>query len=178
MNVVLIGYRGSGKTAVAKILAGRLGWDWYDVDAAIEERAGQSIAEISAAEGEEAFREMEEEVLKGLMKQDQVIVAAGGGAVLRAANRAAMGNAARVVWLQATPATLWRRIQGDPHTCERRPNLTAGGGLEEVETVLRDRTPLYRECADWEIDTDDKTPVEVAEVILSGLASGKPPSKS
>ncbi|HEX4150325.1 MAG TPA: shikimate kinase, partial [Pirellulales bacterium] len=87
MNIALIGYRGTGKTAVARALADRLGWQWLDADAELEARAGRSIAEIFAADGEEAFRNLESGVLAELGQRSRTVLATGGGVVLRDTNR-------------------------------------------------------------------------------------------
>ncbi len=106
MNLVLIGYRGTGKSEVARLLAARLGWPWFDADEQIEAMAGLSIAEIFAAQGEAAFRDVESQVIARLAMQDRSVLALGGGAVMRPENRAAIGRQGQVVWLQATPETI------------------------------------------------------------------------
>jgi shikimate kinase len=174
MFIALIGYRGSGKTAAAQLAALRLGWDWVDADVEIELRAAKSIAEIFAGAGEKQFRDLESAVLADLMQRDRSILALGGGVVLRKENRQLLGSAVdagrgKIVWLGASPETLWERIQVDPQTAARRPNLTASGGVEEVRRLLSEREPLYRECADLMIDTENKSVAEVAEEIVAGL---------
>src|SRR5690348_4091507 len=98
-NLVLIGYRGTGKTTVAQLLALRLGWDWIDADVELELRAGKSIAAMFADDGEPAFRELETQVLADLVRREKAVIAAGGGAVMKDANRAALALAGCVVWL-------------------------------------------------------------------------------
>ena len=95
------------------------------------------------------------------------MLALGGGAVVRDENREAIRRAGTVVWLQASPETLWQRISADRATAERRPNLTAEGGITEIIATLGAREPFYRQCADFEVDTEDRTPDEVAEAILA-----------
>src|SRR5262245_46431895 len=138
--VFLVGYRGSGKTTVAGLLAERLGWQWLDADALLEVRAGRSIRRIFEEEGEAAFRRMESELLQELCNCQRHVIATGGGIVLKEANRRRLREAGRVVWLDADASTLWQRMQEDVTTAERRPNLTVGG-LEEVEQLLRVREP-------------------------------------
>lgn len=174
MFIALIGYRGSGKTAAAQLAALRLGWDWVDADVEIEFRAAKSIAEIFAGAGQTQFRDLESAVLADLLKRDRSILALGGGVVLRKENRQLLRSAVdagrgKIIWLEASPETLWERIQADPQTAARRPNLTASGGVEEVRRLLGERGPLYRECADLTIDTEGKSAVEVAEEIVAGL---------
>lgn len=166
MNIVLIGYRGAGKSTVARQLALRLGWPWVDADVEIELKAGKSIAAIFADGGEEAFRELESQVLEALLGREGLIVAAGGGAVLRPANRRLLHQRGRVVWLRAEPATLLERVSADATTAERRPQLTTVGGPSEVENLLARRTPLYRECAELALDTERKDPVQIADEII------------
>jgi shikimate kinase len=169
MNLVLMGYRGTGKSQVARLLAERLGWPCFDTDEQIEQRAGKSIAAIFAEDGEDAFRDWETQVIADLAARDRSVIALGGGAVLRAQNRAALARASHVVWLTASPQTLWRRIQADAATQARRPNLTAAGGITEIIATLDARRPIYRQCAHAVVDTEDKTPAEVADAIVAQL---------
>lgn len=168
-NLVLIGYRGTGKTTVARELARRLGWEWVDADVEVELRAGLSIAEIFAARGEEAFRDLESRVLAELAPRRRLVLAAGGGAVLRGENRALLRQCGRVIWLKAEPATLWKRIQSDAATEGRRPRLTSRGGEAEIMELLAQRTPLYQECADLAVDTEGKSAAQVAQEIVAAL---------
>lgn len=165
-SLFLIGPRGSGKSTVARLLAERLGWDAVDADALLEGSAGKSIRQIFADEGEPAFRDLESSVLARLCRGHACVVATGGGVVLRAENRERLRSAGRCVWLTADAPTLWGRLQADSATAERRPDLS-GGGLVEVEELLRVRDPLYRACADLIVDTTGRDPEAVAEAILS-----------
>jgi shikimate kinase len=169
MNLVLIGYRGTGKTTVARLLGDRLGWSWVDADVELERRADKSIAAIFAEDGETAFRDLESLVIADLAQQDRLVLAAGGGAILRPENRDALRRSGKVVWLRAEPATIFARVSGDATTAGRRPNLTAAGGQAEIVAILTKRTPIYRQCADLEVDTENKTPGDVAEEILNRL---------
>ncbi|MFO0867659.1 MAG: shikimate kinase [Pirellulales bacterium] len=169
MNVYLIGYRGTGKTSVARLLATRLGWQCQDADTWLESREGRTIAEIFASQGEAVFRDLEAEVLQELIQRDHHVISLGGGVVLRAANREAL-RGGRTVWLTASPATLAQRIAIDPTTGQRRPNLTSQGGLAEIEQLLQMREPLYRQCAQLIVDTEQQTPDEVAARIADWLA--------
>lgn len=167
MNLVLIGLRGTGKTSVARELAARLSWPWFDADERVEQLAGRTIAEIFAAEGEQAFRDLESQTVAELCAQPDCVLALGGGAILREENRAAIRRHGYVVWLQATPETLWRRIESDPSTAARRPALSAvGGGINEIIATLSAREQIYRDCAHLAVDTEDKTPAAVADIIL------------
>ena len=164
-NLFLIGYRGTGKSIVAQRLALKLGWEWVDADVEVELCAGKSIAEIFADDGEEAFRNLEEAVVKQLCERQSQVIALGGGAVLRAETRQRIRKSGSVVWLIATPATIAVRLAADPTTATRRPNLTSHGGLVEIEQVLGQRSPIYQSCADFTVDTENRTAQEVADEI-------------
>jgi len=165
-NLFLIGYRGTGKSTVGQRVAEQLGYPFFDTDLEIEHRAGRSIAEIFAGDGETAFRTLEAAVLDQLSRDSKCVLALGGGAVMRPGNRAKLKTRGRTAWLVARPETLWQRIQADGASGHRRPNLTAAGGLAEVVAVLSRRLPAYRECADWVVDTEGRTPDEVAGQIV------------
>lgn len=167
--ILLIGYRATGKSLIARELASRLGYQSIDADDVIEERAGKSIARIFADEGEATFREMEVQVVASLVKDLKTIVALGGGAVLREANRRAIRASGPVVWLKANVDTIMERLAADSATASRRPNLTMTGGRAEVEELLAVRTPLYRECATLIVDTDGKSAGEVVSEITAKL---------
>jgi shikimate kinase len=169
MNLVLIGYRGTGKSTVARLLAARLQWPWFDADVEIESRSGKSIAQIFAEDGEETFRDSESRVVADLTARERCVLALGGGAIMRPENREAILRQGRVAWLQASPQTLWRRLQSDTSTAERRPNLTVQGGITEIIATLEARREIYRQCAHCEVDTQGKSPEEVADAILAQL---------
>jgi shikimate kinase len=164
----LIGYRGSGKSAVGRLLAERLEWGFLDADEVLEQRQCCSIRRIFHEQGEEVFRQIEASLLSELCELERHVIATGGGVVLQPANRHRLRDAGTVVWLKADPITLWQRIEADCTTTERRPNLS-GGGLPEIETLLRVREPYYGECAHVTVDTVGRSPVEVAEAILEKL---------
>jgi shikimate kinase len=166
--IFLVGYRGTGKTAVARLLAERLGWNWVDADVVLEDRAGQSIRAIFTAEGEAGFRRRETALLEELSHMQRHVIATGGGVILNASNRERMRAAGQVVWLTADAETIWQRLQEDASTTERRPALTVGG-LAEVRELLQLREPLYLACADWTVNTVGRTPEQVAQEIISYL---------
>jgi shikimate kinase len=166
MNILLIGYRGTGKSAVAGLVAERIGWQWLDADVELERRAGKSIAAIFHEDSETAFRHLESEILAELVQLDRHVLALGGGVVLRAENRALLKQAGNVVWLTADPEAILARIAADPTTAARRPNLTAAGGLEEIRTLLAQREPFYRECASAVVDTSGRSLADVADAVV------------
>ncbi len=167
-NLVLIGYRGTGKTTVAQQLALRLGWDWCDSDVEVELRAGKSIAAQFADEGEQAFRDRESQVIAALVARNRTIIAAGGGVVLRPENRRALTAAGAVVWLTADVETIASRVAADASTVARRPNLLAGGE-QEIRQLLAQRTPLYQEAAAIQVATDGRAPGDIAGEIIDRL---------
>lgn len=167
--VFLIGYRGTGKTSVARELAARLICNWVDADDVIEQWAGKSIAEIFADDGEAAFRDVESRVVEELSGRAGSIVSLGGGAVLRESNRNAICGAGPVVWLTASVDSIVARLAADGSTASRRPNLTSTGGRAEIESLLNQRMPLYRECATLIVDTEGKTVAQVADEIAARL---------
>jgi shikimate kinase len=166
-NLVLIGYRGAGKSTVARVLALTLGWDWIDADVEIELRAGKSIAAIFADDGEGAFRDLESLVVADLCLRQRHVLAVGGGAVLRPENRQALRRAGFVAWLRVSAETVLARLAADPATAARRPNLTAAGGEAEVRQLIEARQPIYDEAADCSIVTDGKSPERIAAEILA-----------
>jgi len=167
MNIALIGYRGSGKTTIGKLLANRLWMDFVDTDAVIQQKAGKSIREIFEEAGEEGFRNLESGAIGEVMGKDNQVVALGGGAILRAENVAAIKKAAKVIYLWADAATLHARIAGDPETARTRPSLTvAGGTLEEVEALLARRDPLYRAAADAMLEVNRLTPEDATAHLM------------
>lgn len=164
-NLYLIGYRGCGKTTVARLLGERLQMPVVDADEYLEQQAGMTIREIFAAEGEAGFRQREADIAQALTKQDSLIVSWGGGVILRETNRDALQRAGKIVWLRARPETLLERIERDPTTGARRPNLTAAGGLPEIQNLLTVREPIYAAVADRIVDADDVSPQSLAAGI-------------
>lgn len=172
--VTLIGYRGTGKTTVARILAERLDTSWTDADVVLEEKIGCTIAELVRSAGEPGFRDAEAELLAEMLATPGGVLATGGGVVLRQANRVLLREHGRpVVWLDAPVDIIRRRLAADPATVERRPALLGGDPLAEVEQAVRAREPLYRECADWAIDTGASPPADVAARIAAWLGRGQ-----
>ena len=163
MNIVLIGYRGTGKSEVGRRVAARLGMTYVGMDARIVEAAGLSIPEIVAQSGWPAFRDLESAVARELAHGDNQVIDTGGGVIERPENIAALRVNATIIWLQASVATIVARICTDT----QRPSLTGKSFTEEVAEVLDRRTPLYRAAADRSIDTDSLTPEQVAEIVAS-----------
>ncbi|MFZ5563778.1 MAG: shikimate kinase [Thermodesulfobacteriota bacterium] len=165
MNIVLIGYRGSGKSEVAAILSGRLSMPAVGMDAEIVRRAGCSIPEIVAKQGWPAFRDAESALAIELAARDHLIIDTGGGVIERPQNMEALRKNGRVFWLTASVDTIVSRIRAD----NQRPALTEKSFTDEVADVLARRAPLYRAAAHHEIATDPLSPSQVADTILGLL---------
>ncbi|MFC2047195.1 shikimate kinase [Chloroflexota bacterium] len=162
MNIVLIGMRGCGKTMVGKLLAERLGKQFVEMDELIVQRAGLSIPEIVDRHGWEIFRDIEEEVTREVSELDNIVNATGGGVVTKRNNIRELRKKGKLVWLKANLDTLLRRIGDD----QSRPSLTGKSQREDMEVVYTERRLLYERIADIIIDTMNKTPEEVVEIIV------------
>ena len=164
MNLVLIGYRGTGKSTVGKILAERLGRELVSTDAEIIRRARLSVPDIVQRFGWDHFRDLESEVCRHLAGKDGLIIDSGGGSVLRQQNVDCLKKNGVLIWLTATVRTIAERIGGDT----QRPSLTGTKSFtEEVEEVLRERQPKYKAAANHMIETDGRSVTEVVEAILA-----------
>ena len=164
-NISLIGYRGSGKSTVGRLLARRIGFRCVDTDDEIEQRAGMTIAQIFESQGEPVFRDMESDAIVELAVKSGLAISLAGGALLRPENRDRLRESGPVIWLQASVNTIAERIGSAPSS--RRPNLTTQGGTAEMEELLRQRLPLYRACATVELDTEGRSPEELVESIIT-----------
>ena len=163
MNLVLIGYRGTGKSVVGAILARRLAMRYIGMDAAIIESAGMAIPDIVEKCGWPGFRDLESAEARELADLDNLVIDTGGGIIERPENIEALQKSAMIFWLKAKVDTIVSRIQGDT----QRPSLTSGKSFtEEVAEVLERRIPKYRSAADHEIDTDELTPEQIADRII------------
>ena len=114
-------------------------------------------------------RDFESDVIRELVRRHKIVLALGGGAVLRAENRQLIKVAGPVVWLQASPETIEHRISSDPQSASQRPALTQVGGMAEIRALLEDRIPIYEGCADCTIPTDDRAPRAIVDEILKTL---------
>ncbi len=164
MNIVLIGYRGTGKSTVAKILGQRLQRTVISTDAEIVKNAGQSIPEIVEKFGWDHFRELETQMCKKLQNQNDLIIDTGGGLILKEENATILKANSTIFWLTAEVPTIVKRISGDT----QRPSLSGTKTfVEEIEDILKERTPKYQAAADHSISTDQSTPHKLADCILS-----------
>ncbi len=163
-NIVLIGFMGCGKTVVASQLARILGMKVIDVDTEIEKSAEMTINEIFKQFGEPRFREIETETIKQVSENNNVIISTGGGAVLKQENMDAMRGKGVIVCLNAAPETILERTK----STRDRPLLIVEKPLERIKKLLEFRKPFY-EKADIMIDTESKTPLEIAEEIIERI---------
>jgi shikimate dehydrogenase len=164
MNIVLIGMRGSGKTAVGKALAQKLGRELIEMDELIVGKAGMAIPEIVEKYGWARFRDLEEELTAEVAKRDNIVHSAGGGVVTREQNIAKLKQNGILIWLTAGIDTLLQRIGED---AGRPPFVKGRTRREDMEITLAERLPLYQKAADITIDTENKTPEAVAEAIVN-----------
>ncbi len=163
MNIVLIGYRGTGKSVVGELLATRLRMQCIGMDAEIVKRAGMSIPEIVEKYGWQKFRDIESEEARKLAGLDNIVIDTGGGVIERPENIEALKINSCIFWLKASVDAIVSRIQGD----SERPALTAGKTFtEEVTEVLEQRIPKYKSATQFEIDTDELTPEQVADRVI------------
>jgi shikimate kinase len=167
MNIVLIGYRGSGKSIAGSRLAARLQMSFVDTDDLIEERYGAPISDIVESYGWDHFRRLEKNIIEEISKGDHLIIAPGGGAVLDTDNVMALRRNGFIVWLKADQQTLLKRMDQDPGTHTRRPTLTGKGTLEELEEIISVREQFYERASEIQIDTSMLGVEAVVEHILT-----------
>ena len=161
-NIVLIGFMGTGKTAVAKYLSEKYELHMIDMDQVLSERVGKSIADIFATSGEAYFREQETNLLTELQQQQQVVISCGGGAAMAPGNVWKMKEIGSVVLLTASPETIHQRVQDD----EERPILKGRNTIEFISELMEKRRKKYEVAADIVIQTDDKTIPQICEELI------------
>lgn len=170
MNVVLIGFRGSGKTTVGRALAEKLKLEFVDCDDLIEGRARKSIREIFEEQGESHFRTLESQVINELSALDGRVIATGGGAVLKYQNMQVFKRGgAKIFFLEVGPETAFRRIQQDAASRSRRPALTDKDPFTEVKEQIAFRQSYYLNASDVTIPVDGRTVDEIVKEILGRL---------
>lgn len=167
MNVVLIGFRGSGKSTVGRTLADRLGWSFVDTDALIEERTGMTIREIFADQAEEGFRDLEAQVVAEVAGLDRHVISTGGGVVLREANVEALRRSGKLVYLTAPPEVLWKRIFDDTHRHQTRLKMDPDNGLQQVRKAIMEREPIYMLASDCIVDTANRSVDSIVSRVLT-----------
>lgn len=165
MTISLVGLPGGGKSTAGRQLAGRIGFDLIDSDAVIEKRIGCSIRSFFEREGEDRFRDIEEAVIAELVAQPRAVLATGGGAVLREANRRALHERSTVVYLRSTPEELFRRLRHDT----QRPLLQVDDPLAKLKELYRQRDPLYRQTAHFVVETGRPSVTSLVNMIVMQL---------
>jgi shikimate kinase len=173
MNIVLIGFMGTGKSTIGKLLAKQLDFQFVDVDARIEDQAGKSITEIFQSEGEGYFRKLETEIAEKLSSEKSQVIATGGGFVLNPQNIAALKSESLIISLKASPLVIYERIKNEKH----RPLLAVSDPLARINQLLQERATQYRD-ADVIIDTEGKTPSDIVaeigvELMKRGFYNGR-----
>lgn len=164
MNLVLIGYRGTGKSTVGKCVAARLRRELLSTDAEIVKSSGQTIPQLVEQHGWEYFRNLETKMCQELAGQDGLVIDTGGGAILRPQNVEVLKRTGKLFWLTASVETITKRIGSDT----QRPSLTgAKSFVDEIQDVLRERLPKYQAAADYVIETEGKSVTQVADEILA-----------
>jgi len=164
VNIVLIGYRCTGKSSVGRILSARLRMPLYDTDDMIGNQSGKTVSEIVRTGGWESFRRMEKEIVRGLEKVDRSVIVPGGGAVMDEECRISLSRKGIFFWLTAEPSIILSRMCADGRSAGQRPPLS-GGGAQDERAQMDLRRPVYLSLADFRIDTTSRTVEETAERI-------------
>lgn len=164
-NLTLVGPMGAGKSTIGRLLAKELGLSFRDSDREIEERTGAGIPLIFDLEGEQGFRDREEQVIAELVQEKGLVLATGGGAILRPANRQALSGNSTVIYLHTSVEHQLERTARD----RNRPLLQTGNPRRVLEELMQVREPLYREIADVIVETDTRPPRLVVQEILEQL---------
>jgi shikimate kinase len=173
MNIVLIGYRCSGKTTVGRLLAERTRKGFRDTDIVVEETTGISVENLVSTEGWNTFRALEKQAVQAVSAQDNQVIAVGGGAVLDEENVRNLIKGALVVWLDGTPEVLRGRMEREQRLGKIRPSLTDEDPLTEIRQVLKTRRPVYEKVSALRVDTSALGPAETATVIIEALQEKK-----
>ncbi len=178
-HLFLVGYRGSGKSSVARRLGELLRLAAIDSDDIVEQDAGKSIRAIFAEAGEPCFRDFESHAIQRLAERpDAEVISLGGGAIIREQNRRVLKNRGVVVWLKASVAEIAKRVANDSTTAQRRPALTQLADRDEIAKLLADREPLYREVANLIVETDDRSVDDIACEIANWYSASLRPETS
>ena len=163
--IALVGMPGCGKSTVGRHLARQLGWRFVDSDHEIERQIGGSIRTFFEQQGEVAFRDLEQQMIAKLTQQTEMVLATGGGAALREANRRALKAGCKVVYLRSRPQELFRRLRHDT----QRPLLQVTDPLKRLRDLFHERDPLYRDAADFLIETGRPSVPNLVNMILMQL---------
>ncbi|GJQ58411.1 MAG: shikimate kinase [Candidatus Scalindua sp. AMX11] len=178
MNIVLIGFRGTGKSSIGKLLSNQLKRDYIDTDEYIGNSTGKTIKDIFLEKGEEVFRTIEAEAVATVSKMDNQIIATGGGVILNNKNVTNLKSNGTLILLEASPEIIHLRLSLDDKTADQRPSLTGKEAFEEIKHLLDKRLPLYNKAADHTINTSLKSPEEVVDEIIMFIEDSQKSNKS
>ncbi|CAM8395208.1 shikimate kinase [Candidatus Methylopumilus planktonicus] len=165
-NIFFVGLMGAGKTTIGKLLAKKLKKTFYDTDHEIEKKLGVKVSVIFELEGEEGFRKRETQMIDELSSKKDIILATGGGAILSAENRALLKERGKVIYLNAKPQHLAKRMVYD----KDRPLLQQGNMLDTLNQLYKDRHPLYLNVASFVVDTEQQKTQTIINKIESLLS--------
>ncbi len=165
-NIILVGLMGAGKSTIGRNLAKQLNKEFFDSDRVIEERTGVDIATIFEIEGEQGFRDREEQVIKELCEKEGIILATGGGSILRENNRQTMKENGHVIYLCTSAELLYSRIRYD----KSRPLMQTESPLDTLKKLLNDREPYYLEVADTVVTTGKQKANIIVKKVMSVLS--------
>ncbi len=171
MNIIFIGFRGTGKTTIGKMLAQQLGKEFIDADEYLEYKQGKTIQDIFTDGGEPLFRDIETQTIAELCHLDGKVIATGGGVILREENIRNLKKSGIIILLDADVDTLHKRIHEDTRTRQKRPNLTNLNAYEEIEFLLAYRRPLYDRIADFVINTASMSKHDAVNKIIAFIVT-------
>lgn len=160
-NLALVGFMGTGKSSVGRLVADLLHFTFLDTDDVIVARAGKSVADIFAQEGEAVFRERERQLVEELTRRTRTVIATGGGLPVHMENLASLKSHALVICLWAAPERIWERVRNQSH----RPLLREGDPIQKIKELLAAREPVYRQ-ADVLVNTEMRSMREVAHQVI------------
>jgi shikimate kinase len=169
-NIFLIGPMGAGKSTVGRQLAGALSFEFRDSDQEVQRRTGVDIPTIFEFEGEEGFRARERQVIEELIQGEGIVLATGGGAVLRADNRQGLAARGVVIYLHCSPEQQYARTSRD----RKRPLLATEDPLERLRDLMTERDPIYRQVADMVVSTEKRGTASVVKEIRRRLEADTP----
>ena len=166
-NIYIVGFMGTGKTVIGKILAQKLGKDFIETDEKIESRQGKKIVDIFSQNGEEYFRALEKEIIRKLSSQKDLVISCGGGLICNRENLELLKSTGLVFCLRASAETIHERTKKD----KNRPLLNVNNSLDKIKNLLQERTSCYAQ-AHYAIDTEGISPDEIVRKIISILNNG------
>lgn len=169
MKIALIGFMGSGKSAIASYMKKTLNWEVIEMDTLLEEREKCTISEIFSEKGEEYFRNLETELLREIQYKERIVISCGGGVPLKWENVELMKKNGKIILLQASPETIFNRIRGD----RTRPLLKNNMSLIAISSMMEKREKIYKEAADITVTVDGKTVEQIFAEIQEHIESWK-----